>query len=318
MSPLISVICPVYNEQAYIGKVIGFFLQSAPADKELFLVDGGSTDGTLAIIRAFQEEHPNIHLLHNARKYVPFALNLAIPQCRGRYIARLDAHAEYPPDYFEACLSAIGASGADNVGGYIHSAGKGLTGEAIAAAMSSPFGVGNARFRTCAGDAFVETVPFGFWKREVFERFGLFDEELIRNQDDEFNYRTIAMGGRIFQSAGVHSRYFVRESFGALFRQYYQYGYYKPLVLKKVGKLVKARHLAPAGFVAYLFTLPAALPFVWWLAPIGLYAILAVFFALKSKASLPAKALAPAAFFTLHLSYGLGFLLGLRALWHRA
>lgn len=315
---LLSVICPVYNERAYIRKVIEFFLRPAPWEKELFLIDGGSTDGTLDIIRGYQERHPNIHLLHNSRRYVPFALNLAIPQCRGRYIARLDAHAEYPPDYFEACLAAIEASGADNVGGYIHSAGKGAAGQAIAAAMSSPFGVGNARFRTRAGDAFVETVPFGFWKREVFERFGLFDEELIRNQDDEFNYRTIAMGGRIFQSAGVHSRYFVRESFGALFRQYYQYGYYKPLVLKKVGKLVKARHLAPACFVVYLFTLPAALPFPWWLAPIGLYATLAVFFALKSKASLPAKVLAPAAFFTLHLAYGLGFLLGLRVLRRRA
>ncbi|MCB9276501.1 MAG: hypothetical protein H6564_20875 [Lewinellaceae bacterium] len=111
--------------------------------------------------------------------------------------------------------------------------------------MSSPFGVGNASFRTRVTDAFVETVPFGFWKREAFGRFGMFDEQLIRNQDDEFNYRTIRMGGRIYQSVRIHSRYFVRDSFRNLFRQYYQYGYYKPLVLKKVGQVVKARHLAP-------------------------------------------------------------------------
>ncbi|MCB0572767.1 MAG: glycosyltransferase family 2 protein [Phaeodactylibacter sp.] len=317
MKPVVSVICPVYNEQAYIGQVIGFFLGAAPEAKELFLIDGGSTDGTLEVIARYQAEHPNIHLLHNEQRYVPYALNLAIPRCSGRYIARLDAHAEYPPDYFEACIEASEASGADNVGGYIHSEGRGAVGMAIAAAMSSPFGVGNASFRTRVTDAFVETVPFGFWKREAFGRFGLFDEQLIRNQDDEFNYRTIRMGGRIYQSARIHSRYFVRDSFRALFRQYYQYGYYKPLVLKKVGQVVKARHLAPACFVVYLFTLPAALPFSWWLIPIGLYLLLAIYFTIKSQSPTPAKVLVPVAFFILHLGYGLGFLLGLPALWRK-
>ncbi len=314
---LISVICPVFNEEKHLSKVIEFFLQSAPAEKELFLIDGGSTDATLGIIRSYQATYKHIHLLHNRHKYVPFALNQAIPLCRGRYIARLDAHAEYPADYFEACLEAIAESDADNVGGYIYSEGKGPAGEAIALAMSSPFGVGNSSFRTRVADAFVETVPFGFWKREVFGRYGLFDETLIRNQDDEFNYRTIRMGGKIFQSAKIHSRYFVRDSFKALFRQYFQYGFYKPLVLKKIGKVVKARHLAPACFVVYLFTLPMALPFGWWLIPLGIYVALALYFSFKSRLSATAKALAPAAFFTLHLSYGLGFLAGLPAIWNR-
>ncbi len=305
---VISVICPVYNEVAYLPGLIEFFNQSEPADKELFLIDGGSTDGSTELILEYQKGSENIRLVQNPEKFVAFGLNKAIPLCRGQYIARLDAHAEYPATYFEACLHAIQKSDADNVGGFIHSVGKGAAGQAIACAMSSKFGVGGASFRTLQTDAFVETVPFGFWKREAFDRFGFFDEDLVRNQDDEFNYRILKKGGKIFQSSNIHCRYFVRDSFKALFRQYYQYGYYKPLVIKKIGKVVKLRHLAPVFFVLYLILIPFSIFQPFLLIPFIIYLFLSLYSSLRCTAN---PVLVMTAFFVLHFAYGLGFLNGI-------
>lgn len=309
--PIISVICPVYNEEKYITNILDFFIRAFPTNKEFILVDGGSTDQTTSLIKDYQRIYPNIKLLHNPQKYVPYALNMAIQACEGTYIARLDAHTFYPDDYFLQCLAAMEESGADNVGGYIHSIGEGGTGKAIAYAMSSTFGVGNSSFRTKIRDGFVETVPFGFWKRAVFEKFGYFDEELVRNQDDEFNYRIIKNGGKIFQSSKIQSKYFVRNSLPALYRQYFQYGLFKPLVIKKIGQVVKLRHLVPAMFVLYLFLVPlVVLFFPWSLIPLLMYILAACWASSKSGFSFAGCIKVVAVFFTLHFSYGLGFIRG--------
>lgn len=305
---VISVICPIYNEASYLPGILAFFQHSEPLEKELLLIDGGSTDGSLELILQFQQDFNNIHLINNPDKYVPFGLNKAIPMCKGEFIARIDAHAEYPADYFQACLKAIRKTGAENVGGAIHSEGEGPVGQAIACAMSSQFGVGNVSFRTMKTDAYVDTVPFGFWKRDIFNRFGLFDEKLIRNQDDEFNYRILKRGGKIFQSSEIHCRYFVRPSFKSLFKQYYQYGLYKPLVIKKIGKVVKLRHLVPVLFAFYLLILPLSFFFIYLLIPAVIYIFSSLFFALRCKAN---TILIMIAFFILHFSYGMGFLHGL-------
>lgn len=305
--PLISVICPVYNGGEYIRHLIDFFIAALPIEKELIIVDGGSTDGTIQTIESFLKHHPEITLLHNPRKYVPFALNMAIATSKGRYIARVDAHTEYPENYLENCLSVSQQTGAENVGGYIQSEGKSPKGKGIAFAMSSRFGVGDSGFRTQRIDSAVETVPFGFWPREVFEKYGLFDEDLIRNQDDEFNYRTISKGGTVFQSSFIHSRYYVRDSFSDLFRQYFQYGLFKPLVIRKIGKIVRLRHIIPSLFVIYIFTLPISFFFPVWLIPLSLYLLMGFLFSVKS--SHPFYTIL--AYFILHVSYGLGFLKGL-------
>ncbi len=309
---LISVICPLYNEVKHIEPLIQFFLHSMPAEKELLLVDGLSTDGTRAIIEKYITQYPGkIKLLDNPQKHVPFALNLAIKEATGSYIARLDAHTLYPSNYFEVCMEESLLHGATNVGGHITAKGEGDRGAAIAYSMSCKFGVGNSDFRTVIKDGYVDTVPFGFWKRTVFDEMGLFDEQLKRNQDDEFNARTISLGGTVYQSSKICSEYYVRNSLSKLGSQYFQYGLYKPLVLKKVKSAIRLRHLVPAFFVLYIVSLPLAYAVPVLLLPLLMYGALALYFSFKNSLTVKQKFLALLVFPTLHLSYGAGFIVGL-------
>jgi glycosyltransferase involved in cell wall biosynthesis len=308
----ISVICPVYNEERYIEKLIQFFMNSKPESKELILADGLSTDSTREVIRKYQEMYPGvINLIDNPKKYAPFGLNLAIGQAKGEYIARVDAHTIYPLDYFEQCLKESKKQNATNVGGYIESKGWTDMGKAIAYAMSCKFGVGDSDFRTVRKDGYVDTVPFGFWKRSAFDTYGLFDERLVRNQDDEFNLRVKSMGGTIYQSSKIVSEYYVRDSLAKAFVQYYQYGLYKPMVLRKVGSGIRLRHLIPPCFVIYIGGLPLALWQPQYLLPLLLYFILDFGFSFMNDLTTSQKLKALAVFPALHTSYGLGFLKGL-------
>ncbi len=314
---LISVICPCYNEEKYIKHILDFFLSAKPDDKELLMVDGMSTDGTRKIIEEYSSKYSNIRLIDNPNKYVPFALNTAIKQAKGEYIARVDAHTEYPANYFEKCYEKSIATQADNVGGYIYSKGKTNIGKAIAIAMSTKFGVGNTEFRTEAIDAFVQTVPFGFWHKSAFKKFGYFDEEMMRNQDDEFNYRTVKLGGKIYQSSQIQSSYYVRDSYKAMAKQYYQYGVYKPLVFKKLDNAgMRLRHIIPGLFALYMISIPITffysplLGFAWVL-PFFLYFLLNIYFSFSQKSSFIVKLLTIPAYTLLHLTYGFGMLVGL-------
>ncbi|MDZ4759025.1 MAG: glycosyltransferase family 2 protein [Bacteroidota bacterium] len=314
---LISVICPCYNEEKYIKHILDFFLSAKPDDKELLMVDGMSTDGTRKIIEEYSTNHHNIRLIDNPNKYVPFALNTAIKQAKGEYIARVDAHTEYPDNYFEKCYEILQKTHADNVGGYIYSKGKTNIGKAIAIAMSTKFGVGNTEFRTEAVDAYVQTVPFGFWHKSAFEKFGFFDEEMMRNQDDEFNYRTNKLGGKIYQSSQIESSYYVRDSYKAMAKQYYQYGVYKPLVFKKLNNAgMRLRHIIPGFFALYIISIPFAFLLgcflaTIWISPFILYMFLNIYFAFSQKNSMLVKLLTIPAYTLLHICYGLGMLVGI-------
>ncbi len=309
---LISVICPLYNEEKHLEKLILFFLHSKPNDKELLLVDGLSTDGTREICKKYQLQFPDkIRLLDNRKKYVPTAVNLAIKEAKGQYIARIDAHTLYPLNYFERCLEESQLHNATNVGGAIISRGEGTMGKAIAHAMSCQFGVGDSGFRTVIKDGYVDTVPFGFWRRSAFDEFGLFDEQLVRNQDDEFNSRTKSLGGTIYQSSKISSEYYVRNSISKLFSQYFQYGLYKPLVLKKVKSALRIRHLVPMFFVLYVVSLPLAFIFPVYLVPLLLYLVFDFYFSFNNRLTFAQKMSAMLVFPALHLSYGMGFLYGL-------
>ena len=224
---------------------------------------------------------------------------------------------EYPNNYFEKCYELIQSTHADNVGGYIHSKGKTDIGKAIATAMSTKFGVGNTEFRTEAVDAYVQTVPFGFWHKSAFEKFGYFDIEMMRNQDDEFNYRTNKLGGKIYQSSQIQSSYYVRDSYKAMAKQYYQYGVYKPLVFKKLDNAgMRLRHVIPGLFALYMISIPFAFLFgalfaLIWIAPFIFYFILNIYFSFSQQSSFIVKLLTIPAYTLLHLSYGLGMLVGL-------
>jgi glycosyltransferase involved in cell wall biosynthesis len=286
------------------------------------VVNGGSSDHTSEILARYAATYQGIVALENPQGTTPAALNIGIRAASGDIIVRMDAHVLYPPEYIRRLVAGLEESGADNVGGVLETvpAEDTPTARAIALGISHRFGVGNSHFRI-GTDARreVDTVPFGCFRREVFERIGLFDEELIRNQDDEFNFRIITRGGRVLLLPDVFCRYFARRSLDQLARMYYQYGYFKPLVARKVGRVMTVRQLIPALLVAAL-SASAALG-IWVASARVVFALVTVsYVALVLVCSAGAArthglrcgAALAAVFPTLHFSYGAGFLLGIR------
>ena len=274
---LVTVIVPCRNERKWIGPCLqSIFDNDYPSDRlEVLVVDGMSNDGTRQIVETFAGGHPQLRLLSNEKRITPTALNLGIAAARGGIVMRMDAHVEYPRDYVSSLVRLLEESGADNVGGVCRTlpADESATARAIAVGMSHPLGVGNSHFRIGSReDRWVDTVPFGCYRREVFDRIGLFDEELVRNQDDELNFRLTRHGGRILLSPRIVCKYFARDSLAKLWRMYYQYGYFKPLVVRKVGGVMTLRQLAPPLFVLLLATtalaglLGLAAPYPWKIA----------------------------------------------------
>jgi glycosyltransferase involved in cell wall biosynthesis len=310
---MISVICPVFNEERYILNVLQFFSTHAPAESELFIIDGGSTDRTCDIVNEWITGNSTIHLLHNPDRYVPQALNLAIQNSAGDPVIRLDAHTEYAPDYLNAILSCFQKTGADIVGGPMRAVGKTPFQRAVAYCTSTRLGVGDSSFHDEHAEGEAESVYLGAWKRNVFDDVGMFDTQMIRNQDDEFHYRARSHGKRIYLDPKIRSSYFPRSDLKTLYRQYFQYGLFKPLVLKKVRSGIRFRHLVPSVFVVYFASLPLMFRLIgaWVLIPLGMYLSLIVYFYLKSDAQLNEKKHYWLIYPALHLSYGIGFLKGI-------
>ena len=311
-SPAITVICPVFNEEKHIERVLEFFTRALPANKELIVVDAGSTDQTLSIFRNWESKHRGIRLLHNPRKHVSFALNDAIKKAKGEIIVRIDAHSDYADDYFEKILAAFEKTGADIVGGPTRTAYSDPMQEAVAYAICTRFAIGNSRVHLHDYEGFTDSVTFGSWKKNIFNVTGLFDERLKRNQDDEFHYRAKSFGFSIYQSPDIKLYYYPRNSLNGLYRQYYEYGLYKPMVLKKVNSGLQWRHLVPSLFVVYLFTLFLAIAYPFWLLPLALYLFVNVLFMLRSRKTIAVMFRLFFVYMTIHVGYGLGFLSGIR------
>ena len=260
---LLTVCIPVYNEGEFIDRLVSSLVNAPPAEKEIYLIDGGSTDDTLEKIRSWQQKYPQIKLINNDLKYVSHGFNMAYRASQSRYITLMGAHAEYPANYFVTGMSLLESEDADAVGGPLNQTGRTEKGKIIAACMSSQFGVGDSEFRTTKNRGYVQTVAMAIYKRSVFEKIGLLDEELIRDQDDEFHYRMNVNGLKILMDPSMEATYYVRDDFKSLWSQYFYYGLYKPLVFKKVRSQVRPRHLVPPLFVIYLLTLPLLLFFSW-------------------------------------------------------
>lgn len=308
----LTICFPVYNEVKFIDSLIQSVIGTFPLDKEIVLIDGGSTDGTLEKIKHWKDKYANIILIHNEARYVSHGFNLAFKNTHSEYIALLGAHAEYPNNYFQKGLSILKSGEADAVGGPLTQKGKSSKARIIAFCMSSKFGVGDTEFRTSKKRSYVDSVAMAIYKRAVIDKIGLFDESLIRNQDDEFHYRLNDFGYKIMMEPEMESVYYVREDLASLWKQYYYYGLYKPMVLKKIKSAIRIRHLVPAAFVIYLLLLPFLLIFHWiFIIPLGLYFILATIILLSSFTKLKDIIFGYLAFLTLHLSYGAGFLKGL-------
>jgi glycosyltransferase involved in cell wall biosynthesis len=329
--PRVTVLVPCRNEERYIGACLDSILgTNYPADRlEILVIDGRSSDRTRDIVQQYVGRDPRIRLVDNPKQIVPTALNAGIRLATGEVVVRMDAHVVYPASYITRLVTALGESGADNVGGRLITvaSGDGPMARAIAIAQSHPLGVGNAHYRLGPHEdqRWVDTVPFGCYRREVFGRIGGFDEDMVRNQDDEFNARLIRQGGKVLLLADLTARYYARPTLRKLAQMYFQYGLFKPLVARKVGRVMTARQLVPAGFVlALALTLSMAL--LWPGAAWALGVLAVVYGAAVIGSSVPYArdegvpcALALMIVFpTLHVSYGVGFWRGIwRAVFHR-
>jgi cellulose synthase/poly-beta-1,6-N-acetylglucosamine synthase-like glycosyltransferase len=319
--PFVSVVMPVRNEGAFISQSLSSVLaQDYPAElMEVIVCDGMSTDETRQIVTSLQREHGNLQLVDNPGKIAPKALNVGKAHAKGEIIARVDGHCVIAPDYLRCCVRHLQEDGVDGVGGPIDTIGQTPVASVIATAMSSRFGVGGSAFRVGDVDTrIVDTIAFPVYTRSIIERAGPYDEQLVRNQDDEYNYRLRKMGARLLLASDVQSKYYSRSSFRKLAKQYFQYGLWKVRVLQKHPLQMRARQFAPPIFVAMLLILTAASPFFvvarWSLAVLVILYLLVIVTGgvVSARREHGWRAcLLPAAFAILHLSYGLGFLVGL-------
>ncbi|MBQ3690750.1 MAG: glycosyltransferase family 2 protein [Bacteroidales bacterium] len=321
---MLSVICPIYNEEKYIAKCIDSVLQQdyPKDDLEIFFVDGMSGDKTAQIVYEYSQKYPFIKLLKNPYRTVPYAMNIGINASKGDTIIRLDGHCEYPENYFSCLVDNLKKYDADNVGGVFITLPCNETNisYAIAECLKNPFGMGNSLHRIGAKENVkTDSVPFGCFKREVFDKVGLYDEELIRNQDDELNARIIKNGGSIYLIPTLGIKYFARDKVSKVRKMFYQYGLFKPLVNKKLGQAATIRQFVPPLFVAALI-FGALLSvfskiFLWlYLGFLILYFAIGIMMGVKSAkvTKRPSMVcLMPWIFFNVHLSYGIGYWIGL-------
>lgn len=320
---MLSVICPIYNEAKYIDACIqSILLQDYPKDKlEILFVDGMSSDGTRDTVLEYSKLYSFIKLIDNYQKIVPIAMNAGIRVAVGNVIMRLDAHALYPPNYFSTLVRRLEELKADNVGTVCKTdvLNKNSKSLAIREVLCNRFGVGNSIFRLGVNEVMdVDTVPFGCWRRDVFERYGYYDVRLVRNQDIELNKRIIRGGGRICIIPDTYCTYLARETYRGIARNNYSNGKWNMLTLYYTSQFdsLSIRHFVPLLFVLSL-VLPLFLS-VFYLK-ISYIALLSLFLYLmllggvclslcfKNKLNI-AKVLA--AFIVLHMSYGWGGLVG--------
>lgn len=316
----VSVIMPVYNESRFIVPCIRSLLkQDYPKEQmEWILVDGMSTDDTVRLIEKFRRQYPRmIRILHNPDQTVPYAMNIGIRASGGKYIIRLDAHADYPCDYISKCVHYLDTMDIDNVGGIAMTKAEGRVGRAIAKVLSSKFGVGNSRFRTEAESGYVDTVAFGAFRRSVFEKYGEYDERLTRNQDNELNYRIRKNGGKIYLASDISFTYYCRDSFRGIAEMAFQNGTWNVVTMKLCPGSMSVRHFVPLLFVLSL----SALPFagikhkgVRRLLQVELssYFLLDAMVSLRASEDMKEGALMFLIFPTFHTAYGIGSLNGIK------
>ena len=319
-SPFVSIIMPIRNEADFIERAIRSILNTSyPAEKmEVLVVDGMSDDGTREIVRRFSQSDSRVRMLDNLKRIVPTAMNIGLKAARGDLFIRIDGHAEVPADFISKSIQCLREHPQAWVaGGHIRTVADNYTGRTIAAAMRSPIGVGNARFRLGEYEGWVDTLAFGTHYKWVVDKIGYFDEELVRNQDDEFNLRIILAGGKIWMSKAIQSTYFSRGSLRKLWKQYFQYGFWRIRTLQKHKRPATLRQLVPLVFILSLLFLGLAC--LAWRALWLLLAVEATLYAMGlvigavdvgRKAGWRYAPAAPLAFAILHFAYGTGSLWG--------
>ena len=303
----VSIIIPCRNEEKYIGKCFDSIIrQDFPKENlEVLVIDGMSEDKTEEIVAKYASKYSFIKLLDNSKKFTPFGLNIGVKEAKGEIIIRMDAHANYEKDYISKCLKYLKEYNVDNVGGVIKTlpAGDTILAKAIAICLSHPFGAGTSYFRIGSKEPReVDTVFGGCYKREVFEKIGLFNENLKRSQDIEFNLRLKRTGGKILLVPDIISYYYPKSNLEDFFLHNFEDGTWAVLPLKFVKTPLKLRHYIPLIFV---LTLPLS---IWPYIPISLFFSAQIAFCEKDPRLFFVM---PLIFATRHFGYGLGSIWGL-------
>ncbi len=320
--PRVSIIVPCYNEEATIRLLLkSIYEQAYPhPELEVILADGMSTDQTRAQVAVFQQAYPDllVRVVDNPKRIIPAGVNVALAAAQGEFIIRLDGHSMPYPDYVANCIADLEQGKGDNVGGVweIRPGGAGWIARSIAAAAAHPFGVGDALYRFTNRASAVDTVPFGAFRRRLFEQVGYYDESLLTNEDYELNTRIRQHGGVVWLDPAIRSVYFARSSLGALAKQYWRYGFWKLRMLRRYPGTLRLRQALPPLFVlgcCGLALLSSFLITARWMLVI----ILILYFTLLVTGSLPAayrqkdpRLLVgiPMAIATMHFCWGAGFL----------
>lgn len=313
-APLVTLIVAMRNEERHVARCVQSLLdQDYPRERlEVLFMDGGSTDRTREIVNERIAGRALFELVDNPGKIQSIAWNLGIERARGELIGIVSGHSELAPDYVTNCVETLQRTGADLVGGPARAESETTVGEAIALAMSTRFGVGGAEFRYANEESEVDTVFMGVCKRELYERLGGFDAEMVRNQDDELSYRLLEAGGRIVCNPAIRSVYRNRATLRSLWKQYFDYGRWKVRVMQKHRAQMRPRHFVPPLFVSTL-GLSALVPPV-FAAGAAVYGstTLAISVLTAARAGrVDVLPYLPAAFAILHVGYGAGFLKGL-------
>ena len=319
---MLSVIVPCRNESQHIEACVRSILnQDRPAeDVEIIVADGLSEDGTREILKRLMSEYPELRVVDNPRRITPCAMNAGIREARGRYIAILGAHCQYASNYLSTCVALLHEHPEVScVGGPAVSIGKGLFGQAVAAAMSHPVGIGDAKHRYPTYEGYAEGACYPVFRREVFDKIGFYDEMLVRNQDDELNYRLAKIGEKVFLSPRARYSYFIRETPSKLFRQYFEYGYWRVAVLRKHRIPASFRQVVPPLFMAVMLTsmiVGLSLPGWWRLTACAIpmlyeVTLLTVGVMQSHKTGWRVAVLFPVAVTIMHVAYAMGFVRGM-------
>ena len=307
---VVSIICPIYNEEQFIENCIQSILaQDYPSSKrELLLVDGGSTDRTRELIEPYLKLYSNIQLIDNPHRTAPYAMNIGIRAAKGKYICRIDAHSSFPANYVSTLLRHMQEiPDAANVGAACRTEPRNNSpkAKAIALVLSNRFGVGGSSFRIGVDRVTeVDTVPFGFFKKHIFEEVGLYNESLTRNQDIEFNKRIVHMGGKIYLIPDTYCTYYARATYTDLASNNYANGKWNILTVHYTNDIrsLSLRHFIPLLFV---ISIPTGISIILYLV---IMSIISFRLALQYRLNYLYMLLA---FIVLHISYGVGSLIGL-------
>lgn len=316
MVPFVTVAMPCLNEEAYIEACIeSVRAQDYPPDRlEILVADGGSIDATREIVLRLAERDPRVRLIANPDRIQAAAMNLMIREAKGDVVVRMDVHCEYAADYVGKCVEALQRTGADNVGGAQRARAKTTFQRALCAALTSPLGVGGAKYRSADQEGFVDTVFLGAFRKKIFEKVGLYDPKAVTNEDAELNQRILAAGGKLFLSKDIVVHYFPRDSFKALSRQYWKYGMGRARTLLKHRRFPSVRPAIPFLMVMTGGALVATSP-VQPFTPVafGAYALATGLEAIRvgRREGLAAIPVVWAIFPVLHVSHGVGFAMGL-------